>query len=115
MARNRGESHPTGEGKGDALRLLPAGLGLAWAAIQVVLTLTVLQTDPVGLECTHHLPKDSLATATGGVSLSAIAASVFALVRRPRAARLALAVECIMTIAWIALGGFGALDCAYDV
>jgi hypothetical protein len=95
---------------------IPVFLALAWTSVQFFFTLMVLQSEPgVGLGCSRDLPRTALTITMAGTAAAGIASVGFLLAGRPRQACVAVAVELVFVIGWIAVGGFGAYDCVLDV
>jgi hypothetical protein len=87
--------------------------GLAWAGVQLVLTLVGVSTDAPA--CLRDLHKTALVICMSGTALAAVAVLALIVAGRPRGMFVALAAEATFAIAWMAAGGFDAADCAFDV
>ena len=89
--------------------------GGVWAAIQGVYSLLVLEKEETTTLGCELGPKAALAVITGFACLSACAAVVLGLRRRPRHALFAVGVEAVFAVMWFALGGWSAAGCALGV
>jgi len=90
-------------------------VGAIWAVVQAFMTDAIAGQKAIGLTCTEHLPKDDLTVAAWGAVIAVLIAFAAAAVRWRRLATVALLVEAGFVVAWIVIGGFGALDCVVDV
>jgi hypothetical protein len=93
----------------------PLVAGGLWAAVQGFLTVRIVDERPATLACVEMIPRTELAVAALATGLAFAVALVAAGLRARRVTAGALAAEAIAVVAWIVIGGFGALSCVIAI
>jgi hypothetical protein len=89
--------------------------GAAWAIVHTWFTAVIVDIDTSGNPCSTGQSEAILIVTAGGVLVAALAGVILQISKRNRHALMAVGVEAVLVMVWIAAGGFGAFDCALDV